>query len=202
MAENQKDRFNTMYETGYTPWELDRADADLVDLVLTLPLSPCKVLELGCGSGSNAIWLAEKGFEVYGADFSPLAIEKAKIKAGDAGVDIKFLEKDFLTDSIEIEGYDFLFDRGCFHSFDSLEDREQFAKNAHAHLKTGGRWLSFLGNADGKDREDGPPVRSALDIALAVEPYFEILFLKSAFFDSEREEPARNWQCLMQKRLK
>lgn len=200
MSESQQDRFNHLYETGFTPWELDRTDKTLMEIVTDTPISPCKTLELGCGTGSNAIWLAKAGFQVSGADFSSLAIERAKTKAADAGVEIQFYKNDFLTESLGAKNFSFLFDRGCFHSFETQKDRQAFARNAHAHLSDQGMWLSLMGNADAEPRTEGPPMRSALDIVRAVEPWFEILVLKSNFFDSERESPARNWNCLMQKR--
>lgn len=200
-SESRQERFNHLYNTGETPWELERADRDLMAFVESHPLPPSRAMDLGCGTGSNAIWLAQQGFQVTGVDFSAPALERARQKAENAGLDIPFVQKDFLKEKVDPIGFEFLFDRGCFHSFDEKENRRAFAENAHAHLTKNGLWLSFLGNADAPPRDTGPPMRSAFDIILAVEPFFEILWLKSSFFDSERENPARNWQCLMQKRL-
>ncbi len=198
--ESKSDRFNHLYETGETPWELNRPDKDLIKWVEGYPIHPRKALDLGCGTGFNAIWLAEQGFEVTGADFSPLAIEQANKNAMAAKTDIRFIELDFLTQSTGEADFMFLFDRGCFHSFDDPKLRSAFAKNAHRHMAGNGLWLSVLGNADAPPRDVGPPMRSALDIARAVEPWFEILSLTTAFFDSEQESPARSWHCLMRKR--
>lgn len=194
------DRFNHLYETGVTPWELNRPDQDLQYWVNSYPVNPCKTLELGCGTGANAIWLAGRGFDVTGTDFSSLALEKARANALAAKADIQFFERDFLSETLDDKDFSFVFDRGCFHSFDDIGDRTDFAQNAHNHMAKDGLWLSFLGNADAPPREEGPPMRSALDISRAVEPWFEILTLTTAFFDSKRETPARSWQCLMRKR--
>ncbi len=200
MSESKSDRFTQMYETGVTPWELNRPDNNLKNWVKTYPIKPCRALDLGCGTGSNAIWLTTQGFEVTGADFSPPAIEKAKEKASAAGVEILFTVKDFLSEKIEPNNFSFVFDRGCFHSFDNPKERSLFAQNAHDHMAPNGLWLSFLGSTDAPPREEGPPMRSALDIAQAVEPWFEIRSLTAAYFDSEREKPAPSWHCLMRKR--
>jgi len=98
------------------------------------------------------------------------------------------------------EAFDFIFDRGCFHGLAEKEDRKIFAENAAGHLKKKGLWFSILGNADDEPRDEGPPMRSALDIVAAVEPYFEILSLVSDRVDSSRETSARCWLCLMKKR--
>ena len=197
---SRSDRFSHLYETGEAPWELGRPDKYLIKWVRDHPISPCKALDLGCGTGFNAIWLAEQGFEVTGVDFSPPAIDAANGNARSANADIRFMVLDFLTQTAGEADFMFLFDRGCFHSFDDPKQRAAFAENAHGHMAENGLWLSFLGNADAPPRDEGPPMRSATDIARAVEPWFEILSLTTAFFDSVRETPARSWHCLMKKR--
>lgn len=196
----KQERFTRMYREKETPWELDRADQDLAAFVKDHPLAPCRAMDIGCGTGANAVWLAGQGFEMTGVDFSAPAVAAARDRAKAAGLDLAFFQMDFLSGRVDGQKFDFLFDRGCFHSFDDPDVRAAFARNAHYHLVDNGLWLSFIGNADAPPRKEGPPMRSALDIVRAVEPYFEILYLKSAVFDSNRETPARNWQCLMQKR--
>jgi 2-polyprenyl-3-methyl-5-hydroxy-6-metoxy-1,4-benzoquinol methylase len=49
-----------------------------------------KVLELGCGDGANALWLSELGYDVYGVDIAPFAIEWAQEKARARGFSIDF----------------------------------------------------------------------------------------------------------------
>jgi len=196
----KKETYNERYKTGVTPWELERPDSNLIDVVKKENITPCKALDIGCGTGSNAIWLAQNGFDVTGGDFSPLAIEKAKKKSRKEKVEVQFSVQDFLEPNVGSSDFEFIFDRGCFHSFDTQNDRNTFAKNVNFHLKKKGLWLSFIGNADDEPRNEGPPTRSALNIIKAVEPYFEILYLVSARFDSRRENPARCWKCLMRKR--
>jgi methyl halide transferase len=197
---SRKEDFEGRYESGTTPWELNRPDSHLICIIEKESIKPCRALEIGCGTGSNAIWLHDQGFEVTAMDFSSLAIEKAKEKAREQGGDIRFLVKDFLLEKKVQPGFEFIFDRGCFHSFFDKKDRKAFAKNASRRLKPGGIWFSILGNADDLPRDEGPPMRSALDIALSCEPFFEILSLVADRFDSNREKPVRCWLCLMRKR--
>ena len=197
---SRKDVFDERYKTGVTPWELDRPDSNLIDTIERENIAPCNALEIGCGTGSNAIWMAQNGFDVTGMDFSALAIEKAREKSRQQGADIRFLVTDFLLQDTGEPGVGFIFDRGCFHSFDTPWDRKTFAQNAACHLIDGGQWLSILGNIDDGPRDPGPPMRSALDIVMAVEPFFEILFLVSGQFDSRRERRTRCWLSLMRKR--
>ncbi len=198
---SKQDIFEERYKSGVTPWELNRPDNNLAILIKEENISPCKALEIGCGTGSNAIWLAQNGFDVTGLDFSTLAIQKAKEKTREAGVEIQYAYSDFLKDNRGDASFGFAFDRGCFHSFDDEKDRSVFAGNVAKYLTGDGLWFSILGNADAEPRDEGPPVRTARDIATAVAPFFELLSLKSGRFDSNRESPFRCWFCLMKKRV-
>jgi SAM-dependent methyltransferase len=199
---SDKERWEERYRTGDTPWDIGRPDFNLIDMVTKRPIPACKALEIGCGAGSNAVWLAQQNFQVTATDVSELAIQKAGERASDAGVDCTFLVADFLNDKVSGAPFGFMFDRGCFHSFDSDEERKQLAENVDWHLEKDGLWLSLIGSTDGPPREVGPPQRSARDIVIAVEPYFEILSLDSSHFDADSSEPPRNWVCLMRKRGK
>jgi hypothetical protein len=75
-----------------------------------------------------------------------------------------------------------------------------FAENAAFHLSKHGKWLSIIGNCDEKREGNSPPRKSAKDVITAVEPYFEILFIASGFFESKQRIPPRAWICFMQKR--
>ena len=199
---SDQERWEERYRTGNTPWDIGRPDVNLIDMVTKRPIPVCKALEIGCGAGSNAVWLARQNFEVTATDVSELAIQKAEERASDAGVDCTFLVADFLNDKVPGAPFGFVFDRGCFHSFDSDEEGKQLAENVDWHLGKDGLWLSLIGSTDGPPREVGPPQRSARDIVIAVEPYFEILSLDSSHFDADSPEPPRNWVCLMRKRGK
>ncbi|MBW1712387.1 MAG: class I SAM-dependent methyltransferase [Deltaproteobacteria bacterium] len=196
------DYWQERYRTGNSPWDIGRPDANLTEMVEKRPIPSCKALDVGCGTGDNAVWLARRGFTVTGTDFTQIAIQKAQENAAQAGVSCTFLRSDFMGQKIPGAPFGFIFDRGCFHMFDSDQERAELAQNVAAHLETGGLWLSILGSADDPPRDPGPPQRTARDIVVAAEPYFEILSLKSGHFDSNRSRPPRAWVCLMQKRDK
>lgn len=195
-----EDRYRERYKSGDTPWDIGRPDFNLVEIVTQKPILSCKALDIGCGTGDNAIWLARNRFQVTGTDTSDIAVEKAKDKASEADVDCDFICVDFLENKIEGAPFGFIFDRGCFHSFGSDNDRRKFAQNVAGHLEERGLWLSLVGNADERRQGPGPPQRTAGEVILAVEPYFEILSLLSSHFGSNRPNPPRAWRCLMQKR--
>jgi len=193
-------RFKERYKTGNTPWDIGKPDFNLIETVTKIPIKSCKALDIGCGTGDNSIWLAQKQFQVTGTDVSEIAIEKAKEKALKSNVKCTFFVVDFFKSRIEGAPFGFVFDRGCFHTFDSNKERKKFAKNVASNLEKNGLWLSLIGSADERRQGPGPPQRKANDIVAALEPYFEILSLFSSHFDSNRQNPPKCWVCLMQKR--
>ena len=101
-----------------------------------------KFLEMGCGAGEISLWFAEKGFDVYGVDISPNAIEWAKEKAV-----AQNLKADFRVGSVlELESFpddffDFVLDAHCFHCIIG-DDRQKFLTEALRVLKPDGFFFS------------------------------------------------------------
>ena len=188
------------YRTGDLPWDTNRHDKNLEEIVEQHSIGPCAALELGCGTGTNAIWLAGRGFCVTALDVSPVAIEMAREKTLSKGSSVEFLSADVLADEIPGAPFAFVFDRGCFHSFGDPSERVAFAEAVSGALSDGGLWLSLIGSADGPPREVGPPRESAREIVAVVEPLFEIISVCATHFDSDLTDPPCAWECLMRKR--
>ena len=197
---NTRDRFIDKYKEGNTPWVHKGADFNLIEMVENWPINPCRTLELGCGTGTEAIWLAKNEFDVTAIDGSPVAIDIANKSAKEANVDCEFRVIDFIKDVISGDPYDFIFDRGFFHSFDTKSDRSLIAKKTASLLTERGMWLTLMANADAPPRDSGPPIGTAQNIIAAVEPYFKLLTLTVSFFGNEQEDPPKIWVCLMRKR--
>ena len=195
-----KTRFEERYRNGEIPWDHGMVDSNLVKTVSDRPIAPCRILDIGCGTGDNAIWLARHGFDVVACDISDTAIGLAREKAAKAGIDCRFLVADFLVDPVSDVPFACAFDRGCLHSISTAEERGIFIGRVADLLEEGGLWLSLVGNADEPEREVGPPQLSATELSGLVEPRFEILSLVSGFFGSDQLAPPRAWICLMRKR--
>lgn len=69
-------------------------------------LEPGSALDLACGEGQNAIWLAQLGWTVRGVDYSGVAIEKARARASRDGVDVDFVQADLVTYEPEAAAFD------------------------------------------------------------------------------------------------
>ncbi|HEX5433578.1 MAG TPA: class I SAM-dependent methyltransferase [Candidatus Angelobacter sp.] len=189
--------WNQSYASGQLPWDTGEPEPLLVDFVTAGGVPPCPTLEIGAGTGTNAIWMAERGFDVLGVDISPIAVERAQTKIAGRALRCRFAVGDFLVGPAPGGPFQFVFDRGCFHVFDEPDERQQFAAHVAAVLAPGGLWLSMIGSTEGPARDVGPPRRTARDLALAIEPVLEIIELRSAEF---RGHGAKAWFCLSRQR--
>jgi cyclopropane fatty-acyl-phospholipid synthase-like methyltransferase len=130
------DRFDTTYLEGSPPWDIGRAQPELVNLV-EAGLITGRVIDLGCGSGENAIYFATVGLDVVGVDGSPEAIRQARGKAQQRGVSIRFDVADVLDLGEHRESFDTATDSGVFHVFDD-EDRPRYENSVRGVLRPGG----------------------------------------------------------------
>jgi len=189
--------WNDSYASGEPmPWDTGVSDPVLVELIESGAIAPGRTLEIGCGTGTNAIYLAEHGFDVVGIDISHVAVERAR---GSAEGRCRFEAVDFLNEPAPGGPFQFVFDRGCFHTFDEDRERARFAENVAAALVDGAAWLSLIGSTEGPPREAGPPRRSASDVITAIEPSLEIVQLRSGEF-GVRGQQLKAWLCLSRKR--
>jgi methyl halide transferase len=189
--------WNDNYASGEPlPWDTGVPDPMLVEMIESRAIAPCRTLEVGCGTGTNAVYLAQHGFEVVGVDISPIAVEHARTKANGR---CRFETVDFLNEPPPGGPFHFVFDRGCFHTFDEDDERARFAENVAAALDVGGVWLSLIGSTEGPPREAGPPRRNAREIMQAIEPSMEILQFSSREFGVCGEH-LKAWLCLSCKR--
>lgn len=91
-----------------------------------------RALDLGCGGGTNSIWLAENGFDVVGLDFTPRALDFAKARSDGKVLRIKWILADVLKVRFD-ERFDLIVDRGCYHSLPQPA-RERYAENVKSWL--------------------------------------------------------------------
>lgn len=189
--------WNESYASGELPWDTGEPEPLLVEFISSGRIRPTRTLEIGAGTGTNAIWLAEHSFDVLGIDVAQLAVDRATAKLAGRDLGCRFQALDFLAAAPPGGPFHFVFDRGCFHVFDEPEERASFAAQVAVVLAPGGLWLSLIGSTEGAPREVGPPRRSAREVALAIEPVLELVELRGAEF---RAHGARAWFCLARRR--
>ena len=192
--------WNARYAAADTPWDSGLVSADLRCLTRRISSAGRKAVELGCGSGTNAVFLASSGFETTAVDVSTLAVNMAKQRAESAGVSVNFVCQDLRNWRTEPGSFDFLFDRACYHCLRREGLGAQYLTAAASILAPGGLALVLCGNCDSK-QQAGPPKVSATDIVTDWEPRFEILELNATFMEDARHEPGfLGWSCLMRRR--
>ena len=111
--------FRAMYRVGFKPWDSGVSPPELRSLIEgPEKRAPGKALDLGCGTGTNAVYMAEHGWDVTAIDFVPGAIASAKRRAAAAGAHPRFLVGDVARlDAVGAgTGYTLAFDLGCLHS--------------------------------------------------------------------------------------
>ena len=104
------------------PWDLGPR-RELVEVVESGRVQPCRAIDLGCGTASNAIFLAQHGFAVTGTDYSPAAIALCRQRGAAAGVTVEWIEDD-LTNLQRVKGkFDFLVDWGVYDDLGPADRR-------------------------------------------------------------------------------
>ncbi len=98
------------------PFFVPKPDESLASHVDKGRLKPGRALELGCGPGRNALYLAAHGFDVDAVDLSPAALDWARERARESGADVRFHLGDIFGPVLADKGpYDLIYDSGCFH---------------------------------------------------------------------------------------
>lgn len=136
------------------PWDTGISPKELIEFLEANP--PGRALDLGCGTGTNAITIALHGWEVVGVDLSSIAILRARGKSFSAGTNITFYQGD-VTKLDYLSGlFDFILDIGCFHAI-PLDRRPAYENNLRRLLKTGGTYLLYTWlNLDGTPQTSIP----------------------------------------------
>ncbi|MFI6499539.1 class I SAM-dependent methyltransferase [Nonomuraea typhae] len=131
--------YNVGYRLTRMPWEIGPR-AELVELVRSGRLPPGRAVDLGCGTGANAIFLARHGFEVTGVDFATAALAKARRAAARAGVSVRFVEDDLTGLRHDHGDFDILVDYGTLDDLSSAR-RDKYVANVLPLARPGARFL-------------------------------------------------------------
>jgi SAM-dependent methyltransferase len=193
------DDWDTRYRDGNTPWDTNHPSTQLRRVVESGEVTPCRTLELGCGTGTNAVYLARLGFDVTAVDISGRAIEMTRRKAAAAGVACRLITADVLDLPDLGAPFEFIFDRGCFHVV-RRNDETGVVRAIASRLGSSGRLLVMTGNAD-EPSDPGPPVLTEQELRDAFADELRMEWLRACRFDKvagDDTEPLA-WIAMMRK---
>ncbi len=190
MTQLEIDRIYREMPLEKIPWNIDTPPDALVKVVKSGEVKCCRTIDLGCGAGNYAIYLASIGFEVTGIDISPTAIKIASENARKKGIKCNFLVADVVGDLEEVkETFDFAYDWELLHHI-FPEKRKKYVENVYRILDPRGKYLSVCFSekdpqfgGSGKYRET--PLGTLLyfssedELRDLFEPYFDIKELRT-----------------------
>lgn len=138
--------WDLMYLFRKTPWDTGITPPEIMAMIESGRVPPGRALDLGCGTGTNAITLAQRGFDVTAIDVSRRAIALARRKARSAELidrihfergDVTLMRRWALGNSI-----DFAYDIGCFHNL-TTDARRRYVSALTALLKPGAFYMLY-----------------------------------------------------------
>jgi 2-polyprenyl-3-methyl-5-hydroxy-6-metoxy-1,4-benzoquinol methylase len=176
---------------GTPPWDIGRSQREFMRLEESGMISG-DVLDVGCGTGENALFLAGRGHNVWGVDSASAAIEIARRKAEERGLAATFIVKDTLNLQEIGRTFDTVIDSGLFHTLSDLK-RLLFVRNLYAVLKPGGTYF-MLAFSELEPGGYGPRRITKKEIQAAFSEGWRINEIRAAVFESRtRPEGSRAW---------
>ena len=174
------DFFDSAYR-GTPPWDIGRPQKEFTELVRRGEIIG-SVLDIGCGSGDNALFFAQEGYDVWGIDSSPLAIEKAQEKGAQRGLTAHFLVMNAMKLTRLNRTFDTATDSGLFHTL-SDDDRPLFVNNLAAVLSPTGKYF-MLCFSEKEPAGYGPRRITEREIRETFSGGWSIRYIRPATFES------------------
>lgn len=196
-ASNFHAEMRQRYAQGDTPWDTGIPNSELVRVIEAGGLPGKRLLEIGCGTGTNAIELARRGYQVTAIDMVDLAVNRAREKARTAAVHVDLRVGDLTTADLGTP-YESLFDLGVYHGIRN-RSLPEFLAALRRVSRPGTRWLSLSGNAK-EPLPNGPPVVTEEQFRSELGPTFRILEAREFRFDLRPDFQPLAWSILMERR--
>jgi cyclopropane fatty-acyl-phospholipid synthase-like methyltransferase len=194
MAEHPS--WNSIYE-GSPPWDIGEPQPEFVKLAGAGKLQG-KVLDVGCGTGEQVILAAGHGAEAMGVDIAELAIERARAKAEERGINATFQVADVLHLDLLGRQFDVITDSGVFHVFDD-EQRPVYVDSLRSALRRGGMYYMMC-FSDRQPGDWGPRWVSQTELRTAFSDGWSIWSIQPAKFDVAIDpNGAQAWLATMER---
>lgn len=176
--QSQRERFENYYATPRAPWDIGRPQGAFLEAGDEIR---GRVIDLGCGTGELAIWLAGRGCAVTGVDFLAEPLDLARQKAADRGVAVNFLRMDAVDVGAIPERFDAATDCGLFHTFDD-DGRRRYVAALTRLLEPGAR-LFMLCFSTAEPGDYGPRRVSEHELREAFAAGWDVERVRPAHFE-------------------
>jgi cyclopropane fatty-acyl-phospholipid synthase-like methyltransferase len=177
-------------------WYSPDLDPDVEEALLILGLSSGTALDLGTGPGTQAIALAERGFQVVATDLSETAVQLAAERVSDRGLNLSFRQDDILNSHLD-RSFDFILDRGCFHVLPP--DRRGDYVQTVANLLKPKRYLLLKTFSSQETREEGPYRFTPEEIQQIFSPQFHLFSSAQTVYYGTLDPLPKALFCILEK---
>lgn len=182
------------------PWYYPGLDPDLFNTLARLNIVGGAFLDLGTGTGTQAIELSRRGFDVVGTDISETALTLARDHAMREEMPVSFLLDNIVSTRINKNRFDYAFDRGCFHILAPAQ-RQQYITNLHTIIKR--RGVVFLKCfSSSEPKTDGPYRFSEAELRELFTPHFELSSCTETTFQGTLNPAPQALFCVLKKQAR
>ena len=170
-------QFGWSYYRQTTPWDTQQTPPEVVEFVNRADIPPGRALDLGCGTGTNVLYLAQHGWEATGVDFVGQAIQTAQKKATQAKMSCTFYQGDVthldaLPELSSRGFFDYVLDIGCMHSL-TPAGKARYAAHV-ARLTHSGAYYMLYASFPRQSRTSGQIGISPEEVKALFAPHFEL----------------------------
>jgi SAM-dependent methyltransferase len=190
------DEFYRAHEAESMPWYYPGLDPDQARAINQHAVTG-RALDLGTGPGTQALALAERGFDVTATDLSSFAVDAARERAHIAGLSVSFVVDD-VTNSQLAGTFQLVLDRGCFHVL-APDKRAGYAATLARLVEPGG-FFFLKCFSDEQPGEVGPYKFTPEELEALFQPAFQVLSIERTVYYGTFEPPPRALFCSLRRR--
>jgi SAM-dependent methyltransferase len=205
MSRSLKPRFTTAadwdsaYRDGTPPWDAGKPHAELVRVLDEYELRPKTVLEIGCGSGADAVFLAGRRFDVTAVDCSPIAVERARLRAQRQDALLRFVLDDLFEFAPTAGQFDLVYDAGLYHAVRHT-NLERYLDALWRVTRPGSYYFCLAAAETPEASEEGPPQVGESEMHNELGRLFEFVHLRPTRLEgADPDKRLAAWSCLMRR---
>jgi SAM-dependent methyltransferase len=190
--------WDAAYREGTPPWDVGTPHVELVRVLDEYRLRPQTVLEVGCGTGADAVLLARRRFEVTAVDCSPIALERARVRAEQQNALVRFVLADVFEFAHSAGQFDLVHDAGLYHAVRQT-NLGRYLDMLWRVTRPGSYYFCLAGAPD-ETAEEGPPQVTEDEIHNELGRLFEFIHLRPTRLESpNRKDGYAGWSCLVRR---